>query len=76
MQQAPIPIPDIAVVEDDEDIRTNVCRFLEKTGMRPWGAESAEDFYVRLLTERADLVVVDLGLPGEGVLSLVRRLAG
>ncbi|ODU60700.1 MAG: histidine kinase [Comamonadaceae bacterium SCN 68-20] len=76
MQQAPIPIPDIAVVEDDEDIRTNVCRFLEKTGMRPWGAESAEDFYVRLLTERADLVVVDLGLPGEGGLSLVRRLAG
>lgn len=38
MQQAPIPIPDIAVVEDDEDIRINVCRFLEKSGMRPWGA--------------------------------------
>lgn len=68
--------PDIAVVEDDEDIRTNVCRFLEKSGMRPWGAESAEDFYVRLLTERADLVVVDLGLPGEDGLSLVQRLAG
>ena len=40
------------------------------------GAESAEDFYVRLLTERADLVLVDLGLPGEDGLSLVRRLAG
>ena len=76
MHQAAPSCPGIAVVEDDEDIRTNVCRFLEKSGMRPWGAESAEDFYVRLLTERADLVLVDLGLPGEDGLSLVRRLAG
>jgi len=64
----------VAVVEDDEDIRTNVCRFLNKAGLHCWGAESAEDFYVRLLRERADLVVVDLGLPGEDGLSLVRRL--
>ena len=67
--------PVIAVVEDDEDIRSNVCRFLAKSGMQAWGAESAEDFYVRLLRDRADLVVVDLGLPGEDGLSLVRRLA-
>ncbi|HCL85613.1 MAG TPA: DNA-binding response regulator [Comamonadaceae bacterium] len=64
----------VAVVEDDEDIRTNVCRFLNKAGLNCWAAESAEDFYVRLLRERADLVVVDLGLPGEDGLSLVRRL--
>ncbi|WP_227001424.1 response regulator transcription factor [Pulveribacter suum] len=65
----------IAVVEDDEDIRTNVCRFLEKSGMRAWGAGSAEDFYVALLRERADLVVADLGLPGESGQVLVERLA-
>jgi len=65
----------VAVVEDDEDIRSNVCRFLEESGMQAWGAESAEDFYVSLLRQRADLVVVDLGLPGESGLSLVRRLA-
>ena len=65
----------IAIVEDDEDIRANVCRFIEKSGLRAWGAESAEDFYVRLLREKADLVVVDLGLPGEDGLSLVQRLA-
>lgn len=66
----------IAVVEDDEDIRANVCRFLEKSGLRVWGAESAEAFYVRLLRDKADLVLVDLGLPGEDGLSLVQRLAG
>ena len=67
--------PTIAVVEDDEDIRNNVCRFLGKSGFRVWGVESAEDFYVALLRERADLVLVDLGLPGADGLSLVKRLA-
>ncbi|WP_415163090.1 response regulator transcription factor [Ottowia sp.] len=65
----------IAVVEDDEDILANVCRFLQKSGFRVWGASSAEDFYVHLLRDKADLVVVDLGLPGESGLSLVQRLA-
>lgn len=65
----------IAVVEDDEDIRGNVCRFLDRSGFRTWGVESAEAFYVGLLRERADLVLVDLGLPGEDGLTLVRRLA-
>lgn len=65
----------VSVVEDDEDIRNNICRFLNKSGFRAWGAASAEDFYVALLRERADLVLVDLGLPGEDGLSLVRRLA-
>lgn len=67
--------PIIAVVEDDEDIRSNVCRFLGRSGFQSWGAESAEDFYVRLLRNRADLVVIDIGLPGEDGLSLLTRLA-
>lgn len=65
----------IAVVEDDEDIRGNVCRYLARVGFDAWGAESAEDFYVRLLRDRVDLAVIDIGLPGEDGLSLVRRLA-
>ena len=67
--------PIIAVVEDDEDIRSNVCRYLGQSGFQTWGAESAEDFYVQLLRNRADLVVVDVGLPGEDGMSLVGRLA-
>lgn len=65
----------IAVVEDDEDIRLNVCSFLQKSGFHAWSAESAEDFYVGLLRQKADLVVVDLGLPGEDGFSLIQRLA-
>ena len=74
LTQAPAEFT-IAVFEDDEDIRENVCSFLGKAGFHVWGADSAEDFYVRLLHEKADLVVVDLNLPGEDGLSLVRRLA-
>jgi DNA-binding response OmpR family regulator len=66
----------IAVVEDDEDIRSNVCRYLKSSGFNAWGADSAEDFYVQLLRHRADLVVVDVGLPGEDGMSLVRRISG
>lgn len=65
----------VSVVEGDEDARGNICRFLEKSGLRAWSAESAEDFYVSLLRHRADLVIVDLGLPGDSGLGLVRRLA-
>ena len=65
MQQTATPSAEhtIAVVEDDEDIRANVCRFIEKSGLRAWGVESAEDFYVRLLRDRADLVVGTWGCP-------------
>lgn len=69
----------IAVVEDDPDVLDNVCNYLEKAGFHAWGVGSAEDFYVRLLRDTVDLVVVDLGLPGGeerlGGLDLVRRLS-
>ena len=68
--------PTIAVVEDDADIRGNVCSYLTQSGFRAWGAESAEDFYVHLLHEHADLVVIDIGVPGEDGLRLLARLAG
>ncbi|WP_311223772.1 MULTISPECIES: response regulator transcription factor [unclassified Acidovorax] len=70
-----VPEFTIAVVEDDEDIRVNVGRYLAHCGFDSWGAESAEDFYVQLLRNKVDLAVIDIGLPGEDGLSLVRRLA-
>lgn len=65
----------IAVIEDDEDIRLNVCSFLLRSGFACWGAASAEDFYVQLLRSPVDLAVVDIGLPGASGLELVSRLA-
>lgn len=64
----------VALVDDDEDLRHHLCTFLTVAGLDCWGAASAEDFYVALLNKGADLVLVDLGLPGENGLSLTRRL--
>lgn len=65
----------VALVEDDEDLRASLANFFELSGLDCWSVGSAEDFYVALLKRRADLVVIDLGLPGEGGLSLLRRLS-
>jgi DNA-binding response OmpR family regulator len=64
----------IAIVEDEEDLRLNVALFLEAQGFGVWTADSAEGFYRQLAVTDADLVIVDLGLPGEDGLSLIAHL--
>ncbi|QFY88724.2 response regulator transcription factor [Magnetovirga frankeli] len=39
-----------------------------------WGVGSAEAFYKQLMHQEADIVLVDLGLPGEDGLSLAQHL--
>jgi DNA-binding response OmpR family regulator len=65
----------IAIIEENENIRVNICNFLGQAGVHAWGAESVEKFYITLLREKADLVVVDLSLPREDKLCLIERLA-
>ena len=64
----------VAIVEDDDDLRLNTALFLESRGFRVWSVASAEEFYRRLVADHADLILVDLGLPGEDGLSLVKHL--
>lgn len=66
----------IAIIEDDDDLRLNTALFLESRGFKVWSTASAEEFYRRLVAEHADLVLVDLGLPGEDGLSVVKYLHG
>jgi DNA-binding response OmpR family regulator len=68
-------LPTITIVEDDENVRCGVCSFLQHSGLRVWGAESAEQFYERQMQETADLVVVDLSLPRQEGIGLIRQLA-
>lgn len=65
----------IAIIEDDDDIRINVISFLRASGFECWGVNSAENFYVAAMRQRADLFIVDFGLPGEDGLSLIKRLS-
>ena len=64
----------VAVVDGDDTHRMQVCRFLEESGYTTWGANSIEDFYIGLLKEKADLVIIDLDLGVDPGLALIRRL--
>jgi len=63
----------IAVIEDDDDLRATLVEALEGIGHHALGFDSAE-----ALTDQTDAaldaVLVDINLPGEDGLSLVRRL--
>ncbi len=68
------PNPHIAVVDDHQEIRELVARYLDQHGYRVTVAESAAAFRKLLGTETFDLVVLDIMMPGEDGLSLCREL--
>ena len=60
--------PHILVVDDDEEIRKLLGRYLQQQGYRVTTAASARELRERLDTARPDLVVLDVMLPdGSGV---------
>ena len=65
----------ILVVDDDPDIRGLVCEFLQRHGFLVEAAEDGPAMERALARTPADLVVLDVMLPGEDGLSLTRRLA-
>jgi len=68
------PGPHILVVDDDQEIRDLLARFLARHGLRVTTARDGVEM-ARLLDERRiDLIVLDLMLPGEDGLVLTRRL--
>lgn len=74
MDQSVSNNPTIAVIEDDEDLLANLLLSLRSKGYAAWGAGSAEAFYRELTVTPADIVLIDLGLPGEDGLSALRHL--
>jgi two-component system OmpR family response regulator len=64
----------ILVVDDDREIRDLLARFLVKHGLRVTAARDGVEMTKALENHRIDLVVLDLMLPGEGGLSLCRKI--
>lgn len=64
----------IAVVEDDLDLLDTMLEYLKSQGYPAWGARNAEDFYRRFAVDAVDVVVLDIGLPGEDGISVARHL--
>ena len=64
----------ILVVEDNDLVADAITMGLAAAGFAVDRSASAEAAHSALATEHFDLLVVDVGLPGEDGLSLVRRL--
>jgi len=68
--------PRIAVVEDDQDLLDSTLEYLQAGGYPAWGSGSAEAFYKRFSIEPVDVVVLDIGLPGEDGIAVANHLRG
>jgi DNA-binding response OmpR family regulator len=66
--------PRVALVEDDLDLLHTTEEFLAGAGYPVWGAASAEAFYRKLAASPVDVVVLDIGLPGEDGISVATLL--
>lgn len=64
----------IFVVEDDESIRTMVVYALNGSGYTAQGFADGRSFFTALDNDMPDLVLLDIMLPGEDGLSILRRL--
>lgn len=66
----------IYIVEDDENIRSMVQYALTGNGYRAVGFEDGQEFFQRMEQELPNLILLDIMLPGEDGLSILRRLRG
>ena len=74
MAANPERIDKILVVDDDARIRDLLRRYLTQEGFEVLQAEDGKALTRVLMREPVDLIVLDLMMPGEDVLSVCRRL--
>lgn len=66
--------PHILVVDDDADLRALIADFLAANGLSVSSAADGREMDGRLAETQTDLVILDLMMPGEDGLSILRRL--
>lgn len=64
----------VVLVDDEEDFRIPVIRYLTRAGMMVVGTESVEALEALLARETVDVIVLDVNLPGESGLDALNRL--
>ncbi|ASJ74479.1 response regulator transcription factor [Granulosicoccus antarcticus] len=69
------PTTSIAVIEDDDDIADIIVSVLAEAGYQVRRFATAASFHETLKTDRPTLCLIDLGLPDENGLDLVRLLS-
>jgi two-component system, OmpR family, response regulator len=66
--------PRILVVDDDGELRELIGGFLTSNGLEVETAANAAEMDARLAGSKIDLIVLDLMMPGEDGLSVLRRM--
>ena len=66
--------PHIVIVDDDDEIAQLVRQFLEPHGFRITAVADGTSMRTALVADPADLIVLDLMLPGEDGLALCRQI--
>ncbi|HVW70943.1 MAG TPA: response regulator transcription factor [Steroidobacteraceae bacterium] len=66
----------IAIVEDSADLLDELMFFLRARGYSVWGVGNAEAFWKQLHRDPVDIVLLDIGLPGEDGFSVLEFLHG
>ncbi len=69
-----IEIQHLLCVDDDDQIRDLIARYFRGQGFRVSGARNGAELRETIAREPVDLVLLDLGLPGEDGLALTRHL--
>ena len=66
--------PHVLVVDDEADVRDLVAEYLSKNNVRVSAVTCGRDMFEVFDRESIDLVLLDLGLPGEDGMLLARSL--
>ncbi len=64
----------IAVVDDDDDIRSSLAKYLQKHGFRVSVAADGDELKQLLASASVDLLILDIMLPGDDGLTICRRV--
>lgn len=64
----------IIVVEDDVDLREELIFSLEEDGFNATGVGDSDELYRELTRQIADIVILDVGLPGKDGFTIAREL--
>ena len=67
-------MPKILLIDDDEQIRKLVRRYLEGEGHRVYDAQTAENGMSVFLAQEIDLVITDILMPGKDGIELITEL--
>jgi two-component system OmpR family response regulator len=68
------PVATILVVDDDADLRNLIADFLRANGMTVASAGNGAEMDAQISAINPDLIVLDLMMPGEDGLSILRRV--